>query len=83
MELDDYLSQLKSDIGDAWKQMNGFSSDVEHNETSEGRASFCPECGTRLPANARFCMECGCNIAEYMKGGKKSEECDQEYNGIL
>lgn len=83
MELDDYLSQLKSDIGDAWKQMNGFSSDVEHNETSEGRALFCPECGTRLPANARFCMECGCNIAEYMKGGKKSEECDQEYNGIL
>jgi hypothetical protein len=24
----------------------------------------CPECGTKLPPEAKFCMECGANIAE-------------------
>lgn len=27
---------------------------------------FCPECGVKLPDNAKFCISCGCNIKAFL-----------------
>lgn len=83
MELEDYLSQLKSGIDDAFKQATDFSSSIQKKGKEEGRALFCPECGTRLPADAHFCMECGCNIAEYMSGNGCNKKNDKAVDGII
>ena len=83
MELEDYLSQLKSGIDDAFKQAADFSSSIQKKGMEERRALFCPECGTRLPADAHFCMECGCNIAEYMSGNGCNKKHDKAVDGII
>ena len=83
MELEDYLSQLKSGIDDAFKQAADFSSSIQKKGMEEGKALYCPECGTRLPADAHFCMECGCNIAEYMSGNGCNKKHEKAVDGII
>lgn len=51
MNIDDYFSNLQSDIESQLSQfgLNGDSGDKK----------FCPECGTQVMADANFCPECG------------------------
>jgi len=51
MELDDYLSQLDSELQ---SRFDGI----------ERAMSFCPECGTPLPSGANFCPNCGTRVSE-------------------
>ena len=45
---------------DAFNSMN-FNMNTSNNSNS-GRASFCPNCGTKVPSDAAFCPSCGKKI---------------------
>ena len=73
MDIDDYLEQLRNDLDRRFSNGNENQrpdSSQESTPREEGQTEdaveediiFCPECGCKLPANAKFCFECGCNI---------------------
>lgn len=49
MELDDYISHLRNDLGSSLNQ-------------ARDELRFCPECGTRLEQGSVFCPECGTRV---------------------
>lgn len=74
MDYDKYLnglqSQLEHDLEDMKnsleQQMQAFQSSCSQNpnhvEEQTTQSKFCPECGTKAPADAKFCSNCGCKF---------------------
>ena len=79
MNLDELLGSLSSDIDRQLEEVsNSVDSILGVSTHDQGEYKFCPECGTRLPADACFCMNCGCNVAEYGNEAEMESEPNLE-----
>ena len=45
--------------------------------------SFCPECGTENPPNAKFCYECGIRLSEDTNSAEKIPETSEDSQSDL
>ena len=61
MDIDEILNGLRSDLDNQLNQfgLGGFQSSSQPTEADFGSYKFCPECGTKVVAEAKFCPECG------------------------
>lgn len=93
MNLDNYLNSLNSDLERQMEELkNSFglmtgsnkdeasSSEVQDEEVQD--FIFCPECGTRLPADSRFCSNCGTKIAT-SDDAHDADESENYFDGII
>lgn len=91
MEIDEYINNLNSDLERQMEDLNrsmnaalnidATSSPVDVQDVDLGGISFCPECGTRIPAGGKFCPECGTYIGNNINGasiGTRSEDTTGE-----
>lgn len=84
MNFDDFLNDLNADIERSLNDIRGDINNIygtnndnsnnSNNDTSdEEEVIFCPECGTKNPADSMFCSECGTNLHAY-------EDEDEDYS---
>ncbi|MBP3835022.1 MAG: zinc ribbon domain-containing protein [Prevotella sp.] len=61
MNIDEYLNNLQSEID---SQLSNFGLDGQQTteDTTDQAEKFCPECGTKVEADANFCPSCGYNF---------------------
>lgn len=82
MEIDEYINNLSSDLERQMQELNRSvnaalnmnatsASENIHEINSEG-VSFCPECGSHIPAGSRFCPGCGTRIANSIDEGSEN-----------
>lgn len=78
MDIDNYINNLNSDLERQMEELNrsmnaalnvgATSAQVDVPEIELSGISFCPECGTRMPAGSNFCPECGTRIDKNIGG---------------
>ncbi len=76
MNIDEYLNNLRNDLDNQLEQFgvrSGQNSAQQPEEETLGEFKFCPECGTKVTADARFCSECGTRF-EDVEGESESQE---------
>jgi hypothetical protein len=64
MNIDEYLNNLQADLDNQLSQF-GFGRSLtsgQQHEEGFGGFKFCPECGTKVDADARFCPNCGIRL---------------------
>ena len=64
MNIDEYLNNLQNDLDNQLSQFGlgrSLTSGQQHEE-GFGGFKFCPECGTKVDADARFCPNCGIRL---------------------
>ena len=64
MNIDEYLNNLQNDLDNQLSQF-GFGRSLtsgQQHEEGFGGFKFCPECGTKVDADARFCPNCGIRL---------------------
>ena len=61
MNIDEYLNELQSNLDSQLSRfgISGHSSRTTISTEAADAFKFCPECGTRVDADARFCPNCG------------------------
>lgn len=61
MNIDEYLNNLQADLDNQLSQFGLSRSQTSGQQPGEGFSDFkfCPECGTKVEAEARFCPNCG------------------------
>jgi len=74
MDLDNYLNNINSDLERQMAELNNSfgsvmgtntsAASLYHEQPSEELQDFmfCPECGTKLPADSKFCSNCGTKV---------------------
>ena len=50
-------------------------------QSCEEGYSFCPECGSKIPAESKFCSECGANISGESTNSLSQDFVTEEYKG--
>lgn len=64
MNIDEYLNNLQNDLDNQLSQFGFGRSQTsgQQHEDGFGGFKFCPECGTKVDADARFCPNCGIRL---------------------
>ena len=64
MNIDEYLNNLQNDLDNQLSQFGFGRSQTSGQQHEEGFGGFkfCPECGTKVDADARFCPNCGIRL---------------------
>ncbi|MCI6801814.1 MAG: zinc-ribbon domain-containing protein [Prevotellaceae bacterium] len=64
MNIDEYLNNLQADLDNQLSQFGFGRSQTSGQQHEEGFGGFkfCPECGTKVDADARFCPNCGIRL---------------------
>ena len=64
MNIDEYLNNLQNDLDNQLSQFGFDRSQIsgQQHEDGLGGFKFCPECGTKVDADARFCPNCGIRL---------------------
>lgn len=64
MNIDEYLNNLQADLDNQLSQFGFGRSQTsgQQHEDGFGGFKFCPECGTKVDADARFCPNCGIRL---------------------
>ena len=64
MNIDEYLNNLQNDLDNQLSQFGLGRSQASGQQHEEGFGGFkfCPECGTKVDADARFCPNCGIRL---------------------
>ena len=91
MNIDDYLNNLQSDLDSRLSRLGGGltpESPLTTSSNGEGRGEktgtkFCPECGTKVDAEANFCPNCGFRFNEDENDNEVINGESNENEGIL
>ena len=63
MNIDEYLNNLQADLDNQLSQFGLGRSQASGQKPEEAsKFKFCPECGTKVDADARFCPNCGTRL---------------------
>ena len=79
MNIDDYLNELQSNLDSQLERfgVNGHTSSNAGNE-DPGAYKFCPECGTKVDADARFCHNCGTRLESFEEESVQEESSSND-----
>lgn len=90
MDIDNYINNLNTNLERQMEELNrsmnaalnmNSSSGMENvNESNTEAVSFCPECGSRIPAGSKFCPECGTRIANSIDEGSENAMAESTDN---
>lgn len=78
MNIDDYINNLQSDLDSQLARfgLGGQPASGADNTDNTGGKKFCPECGTKLDANAKFCSNCGTRLESIDEESVQEESSD-------
>ena len=64
INIDDYLNSIQQDLDNRLSRfgLNGQQTGEANEPAEPEEVKFCPECGTRMEADANFCPNCGYNF---------------------
>ena len=90
MNIDEYLNNLQNDLDNQLSQF-GFGrskTSGQQHEEGFGGFKFCPDCGTKVDADARFCPNCGIRLEALEEEPKivedsSYENSDDEQVGVI
>ena len=90
MDIDEYLNNLQNDLDNQLSQFGFGRSQTsgQQHEDGFGGFKFCPECGTKVDADARFCPNCGIRLESLEEEPKivedsSYENLDDEQVGVI
>ena len=91
MNIDEYLNNLQNDLDNQLSQFGFGRSQTsgQQHEDGFGGFKFCPECGTKVDADARFCPNCGTRLdsleeePEQVEENSFYENSDDEQIGVI
>ena len=91
MNIDEYLNNLQNDLDNQLSQFGFGRSQTsgQQNEDYFGGFKFCPECGTKVDADANFCPNCGTRLdsleeePEQIERNSFCENSDDEQVGVI
>jgi hypothetical protein len=91
MNIDEYLNNLQADLDNQLSQFGLGCSQTSGQQPEEGFSDFkfCPECGTKVDADARFCPNCGTRLdsleeePEQVEENSFYENSDDEQIGVI
>lgn len=90
MNIDERMASLKNKLDD---RLNGNKSytnsfttntntvNIDSATNKEELMMFCPECGSKIPAESKFCSECGANISGESTNSLSQDFVTEEYKG--
>ena len=85
MNIDEYLNNLQADLNNQLSQFGFGRSQTsgQQNEDYLGGFKFCPECGTKVDADANFCPNCGTRLDSLEEEPEQIERnsfCENSYD---
>ena len=80
MDIDEILNGLRSDLDRQLNQFGLGDSQTSSQQPEEvySNFKFCPECGTKVDADARFCPNCGTRLEALEEEPEIVEDSSQE-----